>query len=498
MATALCEVPIKAVEDELVVLAGQLAAGTCRWLLLLAEFDRRRGWDAYGIGSCAHWLSIRLAISPSTARAHLAVGHALAGLPLMCQEFAAGRLSYSQVRALCRGADTTNEAELIRLAQNMNASQLESMCRALRGLDDEVDAEVGERTSLVARWDDQGTATIRCRIPNDDAAVVMAAVDQQVKQMDLPRTVPLDARRAMALVELVRLGAEATGRPSDRPLVHVMIPLADLEAGKGGTIDGRPIADATVRRMLCDGSVVGVVLDEQGNPVAVGNKTRVPSTKTRRGVDARDGKQCTYPGCGRPGEEYHHVLHWVDGHLTTVEVITTQCRFHHRAHHRGEFKIDLDPDTRQARFTRPDGGPILTRAATAGSPADVPNRFPTEPGTAPSHWDGSPLRLTELTPPRKEHAEPTTLRFASWRAPDEVAGVLAATLGCRFTNEATVWMTSTPDLITITPADDPDEGGSQVTVDLTTRPRHLRITFSTIGLTDVTADPPPSPAAGDG
>lgn len=491
MATALSDIPISALEDELVVLAGQLAAGTCRWLLLLAEFDRRQGWAFAGIRSCAHWLSIRLAISPSTARAHLAVGHALAGLPLMCEEFAAGRLSYSQVRALCREADATNEAELIRLAQNMNAEQLEKVCRALRGLSDDVDAEVEGRTSLVARWDDQGTATIRARIPNDDAAVVMAAVDEQVKKMDLPWSVPLDARRAMALVELIRLGAEAAGPVRDRPLVHITIPLADLEAGKGGSIDGRPIADATVRRMLCDGSVVGVVLDEHGNPVAVGNKARVPSPRTRRCVDVRDGKRCTYPGCTRPSEEIHHVEHWVDTHRTAAEILTSLCGYHHRAHHRGAYNIDSDPQTGQARFTRPDGTPILTRAATAGTPQDIPASFPTDPGTVPSRWDGSPLLLTELTPPRREHADPTTLRFASWRPPDEVVSLLAHTLGCQFTKEGAVWITSSPDLITITPS---DEDGTLITVDLTTRPHQLKVTLSTIGLTDITPDPRQAPA----
>lgn len=111
MTAALCEVPIGRVEEELVGLAGQLSAGMCRWLLLLAEFDRREGWAGWGIRSCVHWLSIRLAIS--TSRAQLRVAHALAGLPLVTDEFAAGRLSYSQVRALCRVADVRNEAELV-------------------------------------------------------------------------------------------------------------------------------------------------------------------------------------------------------------------------------------------------------------------------------------------------------------------------------------------------------------------------------------------------
>ncbi|HEV8116502.1 MAG TPA: hypothetical protein VGP53_09705, partial [Acidimicrobiales bacterium] len=67
------------------------------------------------------------------------------------------------------------------------------------------------------------------------------------------------------------------------------------------------------------------------------------------------------------------------------------------------------------RFTRPSGGVILARAATAG--AD-PLSFPVEPGTLPTRWDGSPLRISELTPPWKERTAPTGLRFASPEPPE--------------------------------------------------------------------------------
>ncbi|MFP5371407.1 MAG: DUF222 domain-containing protein, partial [Actinomycetes bacterium] len=417
MATMLREVPIRRVEEELVSLAGQLSAGLCRWLLLLGEFDRREGWAADGIRSCVHWLSIRLAISPSTARAQLAVAHALAGLPVVTAAFEGGRLSYSQVRALCRVADATNEAELVSLAQHMNADQLERMCREIRGCSDEVDAEAAERTSLVTRWGEDGTATTRLRLPTEDAALLTAAIEERMKKMDLPSNLPWETRRAMALVDLVAAGASATSPAREKPLVHVVVPLTDLEQAKGGTIDGRPVADATVRRMLCDGSVVGVVVDEHGKPVSVGSKARVPSTRIQRAVDVRDGKRCTYPGCSRPAEETHHVVHWVDGHTTAVEILTSLCGYHHRALHRGKFNIDLDPATGDARFTAPDGGPIVGRAHTTASPHDVPARFPIERGAVPSRWDGSQLRRRELTPPRKKRSEPTALRFASAEAP---------------------------------------------------------------------------------
>ncbi|MEO5679354.1 MAG: DUF222 domain-containing protein [Acidimicrobiales bacterium] len=488
METALvCEVPIGRVEEELVSLAGQLSAGLCRWLLLLGEFDRREGWAGFGISSCVHWLSIRLAISPSTARAQLAVAHALAGLPTITEHFAAGRLSYSQVRALCRVADAKNEAELVELARNMNAGQLERMCRLLRSVDDDTDVEAAASTSLTARWADDGTATIRVRLPTEDATVLMAAVEERLRKMDLPDTLPWEVRRAHALIEVVAEGAAATAPGRERPLVHITVPLADLEAGQGGTIDGRPIADANVRRMLCDGAVVGVVVDASGRPVAVGNKTRVPSAKVQRAVDVRDGKRCTYPACGRPAEETHHVLHWVDGHRTEVDLLTSQCGYHHRAHHRGRFNIGIDPATGHVRFTRPDGGPILTRVATSGNHADIPARFSTEPATVPAHWDGSPLLAAELTPPPRERTAPTTVHFGTHLRPETVARRLARTLSCELQQERDVWVTSAPDLITITPE---PAGGSLITIELTTRPHHLTTALTTIGFTPVTGPPP--------
>lgn len=36
--------------------AAHLAAAECRWLLLLAELDRRDGWGVPGARSSAHWL----------------------------------------------------------------------------------------------------------------------------------------------------------------------------------------------------------------------------------------------------------------------------------------------------------------------------------------------------------------------------------------------------------------------------------------------------------
>jgi hypothetical protein len=49
--------PLERLEAEITQLAGHLAAAECRWLLLIAEFDRRAGYEQWGCPTCSHWLS---------------------------------------------------------------------------------------------------------------------------------------------------------------------------------------------------------------------------------------------------------------------------------------------------------------------------------------------------------------------------------------------------------------------------------------------------------
>ena len=68
------DISIEAVEDEICSLAGRIAAGTCRYLELVAEFDRRDGWARWhGVRSCAEWLAWRCALVPRVAREHARV-----------------------------------------------------------------------------------------------------------------------------------------------------------------------------------------------------------------------------------------------------------------------------------------------------------------------------------------------------------------------------------------------------------------------------------------
>ena len=72
-------VPLERLEERICELAAHLAAGTCRFLRLVAEFDARRGWACWDLPSCAAWLAWKCQVAPGTAREQVRVARALEG-----------------------------------------------------------------------------------------------------------------------------------------------------------------------------------------------------------------------------------------------------------------------------------------------------------------------------------------------------------------------------------------------------------------------------------
>ena len=60
-------VPLERLEAQICELAGHLTAATCRFLVLLGDFDARRGWASWEMTSCAAWLSWKCQMSSGTA-----------------------------------------------------------------------------------------------------------------------------------------------------------------------------------------------------------------------------------------------------------------------------------------------------------------------------------------------------------------------------------------------------------------------------------------------
>ena len=115
------ELPAERLEAELTTLAAHMHAGMYRFLVMVAEFDRRGLYESWECRSTAEWLSWKCAMPARTAREQVRVARALEKLPLAAAAFGRGELSYAKVRAMARVAGVVAEEELMHLATEATA-----------------------------------------------------------------------------------------------------------------------------------------------------------------------------------------------------------------------------------------------------------------------------------------------------------------------------------------------------------------------------------------
>src|SRR5664279_758893 len=129
------ELSLDELGKRIVDISGRLAAATSRWLLLVACFDAREGYLSFGLASSAQWLTHACGIAHRTAVEHVRVARSLLQYGQLADEMGAGRLSYSQVRAISRVAQPGEDGlveDLIEAARHATVAQLEVLVRGLR------------------------------------------------------------------------------------------------------------------------------------------------------------------------------------------------------------------------------------------------------------------------------------------------------------------------------------------------------------------------------
>lgn len=397
--TELCDVPLERLEHEIAQMSSHLQAGMCRWLDLVAEFDRREGWGSWGCRSCADWVAWRCAVAPRAAREHVRVARALGELPRIHAAFSRGELSYSKVRALTRVARPDSEADLLEMSRHATAAQLERLCRGLRhATTDEANQAFRDRY-LTHFWDaEDGSLCIYARIPAEDGALMLRALEaardrvweerrdeesgsaepSEISSEDgsAEPPPPRRATNADALVDMAAssLSTAANAQHGDRHQVVVHVDMATLSRDGDGACaldDQVAIAPETARRLACDASVIEL-LERDGEPLAVGRKTRKVPSRLRRALEHRD-RTCTFPGCNnRRFLDAHHLEHWARGGSTDRENLALLCRPHHQLVHEGGFSVER-LSSGELLFRQPDGSSIPgAPSLPSGDPDSLP------------------------------------------------------------------------------------------------------------------------------
>ena len=389
MNSELGSMALERLEQEIGELAAHIHAATCRWLLLVAEFDRRDGWASWGAKSCGEWLSWRCGIAPRAAREQVRVARRLSELPLVCEAFGRGELSYSKVRAISRVASPNTESQLVMIAQHATAAQLERLVRGYRGV---VSTQIEQANRAHAErhvdweWEEDGSLSLCARLPAEDGALLVKALeaardalregerrDGGVEHSSAERlgsdsperpgapeqAVPSNADALVSMAEtlLARGPSQRAGGERYQVVLHVEPQALSEDAPDACCeLDNGPALPAeTARRLACDASLVAIA-EQGGRPLSVGRKTRTIPPSLRRALHSRDGG-CCFPGCNqRRFVDAHHVQHWAQGGETKLSNLLLLCRHHHRLVHEGGFRVRRTPGG--ATFMRPDGRAI--------------------------------------------------------------------------------------------------------------------------------------------
>ncbi len=399
----LVSVPLERLEAQICELAGHLTAATCRFLVLLGDFDARRGWASWEMNSCAAWLSWKCQMSSGTAREHVRVARALLGLPVIRGEFGAGRLSYAKVRALTRIATPDNEAGLAEIAGPMTGNQLERFARAHRQVSSADDAAARVRRRLAWRLEDDGSLAGTFRLPPLQGAVLLKALRAAVGDLEHPHVsaeappaaqadAPTSSSLADALLAIAEAFLAEKAAAADNPdlyqvIVHVGTDVITPGGSPGGppagpadvpaetsaaeppvpgdpahparchVEDGPAISITAAQMIACSSTWSWMLHDSAGQLLDVGRRRRRPTSALRRSARERDKCRCRFPGCESRRVDLHHIQYWSNGGRTKLTNLVSLCKYHHMLVHERGYLIAAARDGTFA-FYRSNGTAI--------------------------------------------------------------------------------------------------------------------------------------------
>lgn len=280
----------------------------------------------------------------------------------MRARFLAGELSYSKVRAISRVASPCNEADMVQLALDSTASQIERICSAMKPNDrdendDAADAEKARNVRL--EHHDDGTASIIVTLPVAEAKPTYAAIqtrsdveiatqrcEGETNGEVIERLGGLGAIYAHTAVGLLDGTLDHTEGSNSEVLVVVDHEvLADPNAHGECTIAGDRISPLIARRVSCDTRLQIAVRDATNDAVGIGRESRIVNRALRRLLMRRDHGMCRFPGCESTRRLHaHHIIHWANGGETELGNLILLCHHHHHSVHEGGWNITTTVD----------------------------------------------------------------------------------------------------------------------------------------------------------
>lgn len=360
-------------EQVLDALMARTSALHAEALRVIAAAETERDHEADGALSMGDWLVERYQASPVTARRWVRAGRVLETLPHLQAAYATGRVGFDALTHIVAFATPATDARLAELAASSSYAGAEAMAKQQRRISTAERDDTRRRSHLRLVPDRSGLgARVSGFLPTEDAAYVRNALDRRAEAAgpdpDTGIWAPHDTRLAHALVDVCAhdlAQVAAHGADADASLVVIHTPDTAVRRGTttagSATIDGDPIDDDALQRLLCDTKVEFNLDDPQGRTVGIGRAGRTIPRWLRRRVTHRDHGCCRWPGCHRPIRHLHHLHWWTRGGPTNASNLIGVCWHHHHLLHEGGWHTTGNADT-HITFTSPTGRTLHARA----------------------------------------------------------------------------------------------------------------------------------------
>lgn len=353
-------------------------------------------------------------ISSKEAKAKERRAEALEQAPSLAGKLADGAVTSAHADALANAAsrlddDTRrnlfdHEADLANDAARMTPHEFgKNVADLIRQLERDQGIERDRRqrneTRLTKTVDREGMYVLNARLHPELGHAVFNMIDAETAQLVRAggdRSVDRAGVAAEALGNLVTGGHQAT-RPREAEIrIHIdSTTLVDgpHTAGVCEFDDGTPVPPSSVRRMVCNGTVVPIIVDTNGVVLDAGREQRLANRHQRRALRAMYAT-CAFHGCDVAFNrcEIHHLHPWELGGPTDLDQLLPLCSRHHHVIHEPGWELHLAPD--RTLTTKRMGSVYATaplrqqRSWQPTDPAAPPGRSPNAP--PPDSWADPP------------------------------------------------------------------------------------------------------------
>lgn len=348
-------------------------------------------------------------VSSKEARQKQRRSKALENAPSLAERLEAGECTAGHADALADvtsrlDADTyaaffDHEELLAHDATRRTPEEFARNCRDLiraieRDHGTERDRQQRRETRLTTTIDRDGMYILNGRFHPELGTAIFNALDLEtaklVKQGD-DRTIDRAAVAAEALGNLI-IGGHQAIRPAEAEIRLHITEQALTDHHHTGAVceydDGTPLPVPSARRLLCNGHIVPIIVDTNGNVLNIGRTQRLANRAQRRALRAMY-PTCAFHRCDTTFNrcEIHHIDHYEHGGLTDLHNLVPLCPRHHHLIHDQQWTLHLD-NNRTLTIRNQHGEihatvplPSSSPPITAAQPADPPDRPP--PGKSP-------------------------------------------------------------------------------------------------------------------